>query len=307
MPTKILYIAGGIFATIILVSAASPNSSDQQPSVQVEAKPETNTPTPEVVRPVKTPEPAPAKIVTPMVTEMPTVAITPVPQEIYYVVTKVIDGDTLSVDMNGAKETLRLIGINTPETADPRNPVECFGKEASAKANELLSGKRVRIEKDPSQGDRDKYGRLLAYVYREDGLFFNKQMIEDGYAYEYTYNLPYKYQTEFKEVQRTAESGKKGLWAPGVCETAQATPPPPSPIVSPVVATPPPTPPSTTPTPVPAPTPSGSYVCTYDAYNCGDFSTHAEAQAVYESCGGSSHDIHRLDGDKDGEACESLP
>jgi micrococcal nuclease len=305
MQTKILYIIGGIFASIILVAAASSGSSEQQTPIQVETKPEINTPAPEVVVPIKTHEVTPVKTVTPAVIEKPTIAPTPAPQEIYYVVTKVIDGDTLSIDIGGTKETLRLIGINTPETVDPRKSVECFGKEASAKANELLSGKRIRIEKDPTQGDRDKYGRLLAYVYREDGLFFNKQMIEEGYAYEYTYNLPYKYQAEFKVAQRMAEAGKKGLWAPGVCEAALATPPPPSPIVSPVATTPPPPPSATTPTPVPAP--SGNYVCTYDAYNCGDFSTHAEAQSVYESCGGLSHDIHRLDGDKDGEACESLP
>lgn len=304
MQTKVLYIIGGILATIILVIAFS--DAPEQPLVQVEAKSEIVTPAPMVV-PVKTPEVTPPTTsIPPKVVEKPMViAPTPTPQEIYYVVTKVIDGDTLSIDMNGTKETLRLIGINTPETVDPRKPVECFGKEASAKANELLSGKRIRIEKDPTQRDRDKYGRLLAYVYREDGLFFNKKMIEDGYAYEYTYNLPYKYQTEFKEAQRVAEAGKRGLWAPGVCETAQATPPP---APSPVVSAPQPAPPPTTPTPAPSPMPSGNYTCAYNAYNCSNFSTHAEAQAVFEACGGPASDIHGLDGnDNDGLACESLP
>ena len=308
MQTKILYIIGGTLATIILVSAGS-SDLPEQPPVLVEEKQEIVTPAPVAVMPDKTPEVTPSATSLPVQGAEKPIMVTPAttPQEIYYVVTKVIDGDTLSIDMNGIKETLRLIGINTPETVDPRKPVECFGKEASTKANELLSGKRIRVEKDPTQGERDKYGRLLAYVYREDGLFFNKRMIEDGYAYEYIYNLPYKYQAEFKEAQHTAEAGKKGLWAPGVCETAQVAPPPAAPVASPVVVAPSPPPSPTTPTSVPASAPSGSYVCSYDAYNCGDFSTHAEAQTVYESCGGSSHDIHRLDGDKDGEACESLP
>lgn len=135
-----------------------------------------------------------------------------------YSVVKVVDGDTIHIDINGKKETVRLIGMNTPETVDPRRPVECFGEEASARAKELLDGQQVRIETEVSQGERDKYGRLLGYVIREDGLLFNKYMIEEGYAYEYTYRLPYKYQTEFKAAQKEAEAASRGLWAPGVCE-----------------------------------------------------------------------------------------
>lgn len=134
-----------------------------------------------------------------------------------YSVIKVVDGDTIHIEVNGKKETVRLIGINTPETVDPRRPVECFGKEASNKAKELLEGKKVRIETEKSQGERDKYQRLLGYVFREDGLFFNKLMIEEGYAYEYTYNLPYIYQAEFRAAQKTAQAEGKGLWAPGMC------------------------------------------------------------------------------------------
>ncbi len=82
-----------------------------------------------------------------------------------YSVVKVVDGDTVTLSHNDKKETVRLIGINTPETVDPRKPVECFGKEASAQAKALMTGKNVRIEKDASQGDYDKYERLLAYVF----------------------------------------------------------------------------------------------------------------------------------------------
>ncbi|OGZ80578.1 MAG: hypothetical protein A2360_02830, partial [Candidatus Staskawiczbacteria bacterium RIFOXYB1_FULL_32_11] len=129
-----------------------------------------------------------------------------------YSVVKVIDGDTISVNIDGRVETLRLIGINTPETVDPRKPVECFGKEASDKAKELLTGKKVYLEADNTQGERDKYSRLLRYVWLEDGTFFNKKMISDGYAYEYTYDTIYKYQTEFKQAEIEARTTKKGLW-----------------------------------------------------------------------------------------------
>jgi len=151
------------------------------------------------------------------VATVPTEQLSISSSELYEVV-KVVDGDTIHITIDGKKETVRLIGINTPETVDPRKPVECFGVEASNKAKELLEGKKVRVETDASQGERDKYGRLLAYVFREDGLFVNNYMVAEGYAYEYTYRLPYKYQAEFKAAQQVAEKSGKGLWASGVCE-----------------------------------------------------------------------------------------
>lgn len=135
----------------------------------------------------------------------------------YYSVSSVVDGDTLKINKDGSIITLRLIGIDTPETVDPRKPVQCFGKEASNKAKELLTGKKVRIETDSTQDTLDKYGRTLAYIYREDGLFYNKYMIEQGYAHEYTYNTPYKYQTEFKNAQKLAQTNLLGLWSPNTC------------------------------------------------------------------------------------------
>lgn len=133
-------------------------------------------------------------------------------------VESVVDGDTIKVSMNGKVETLRLIGIDTPETKDPRKPVQCFGAEASRKATELLAGQKVRLEADASQGERDKYGRLLRYVWRTDGLFFNDWMIRNGYAFEYTYNTPYQYQAIFKEAQRHASDKNLGLWNPSTCD-----------------------------------------------------------------------------------------
>ncbi len=135
----------------------------------------------------------------------------------FFVVSRVVDGDTIEVIKDNKKEKVRLIGINTPETVDPRRKVECFGKEASVHAKEILLGQKVRLVSDDSQTKYDKYGRLLAYVYREDGLFVNKHMIEEGYAYEYTYKVSYLFQKEFKEAQLKAQTEGKGLWKPGVC------------------------------------------------------------------------------------------
>lgn len=134
-----------------------------------------------------------------------------------YAVTKVVDGDTFRVSINGKEETVRLIGMNTPESVDPRKPVECFGLQASNKAKNLLAGKKVSLEADPTQGERDKYSRLLRYAYLETGTSFNKLMISEGYAYEYTYGTPYKYQKEYKQAQAEAKAAKRGLWAENAC------------------------------------------------------------------------------------------
>ena len=211
----------------------------------------------------------------------------------YFNVIKVIDGDTITVNINGKTTTLRLIGINTPETVDPRKPVECFGREASAKAHELLDGKRVRLEYDPSQGMFDKYQRTLAYVFRKDGLFYNDSIIRQGYAYEYTYNMPYKYQNQFNIAEEEARVGERGLWAPGVCEE------PPKPTTTQQM--------QTQPTLTPVVPQTGSYNCSSNTYNCTDFKTRIEAQVIYDACGGVNNDIHGLDKDGDGLACESLP
>ncbi len=136
----------------------------------------------------------------------------------WYTVLRVIDGDTIEAEQGDSIITTRLIGIDSPEVVDPRKTVQCFGIEASEKAKELLNGKKVRLEKDLSQDDRDKYGRALRYVFLQDGTFFNKLMIREGYAREYTYKSnPYIYQTEFLEAQREAREQKRGLWEDGVC------------------------------------------------------------------------------------------
>lgn len=129
-------------------------------------------------------------------------------------VTKVVDGDTIYT----SKYKIRIIGLDTPETKDPRKPVQCFGVEASAKMRSLVGGKKVYLETDASQDTRDKYGRALRNVYLEDGTNVAHTMIRDGYGYEYTYGVPYKWQAEYKAAQKYAEQNELGLWAPQTCD-----------------------------------------------------------------------------------------
>lgn len=135
-----------------------------------------------------------------------------------YKVLRVVDGDTIHINYNGKDEKIRFIGLDTPETKDPRKPIQCFGREATAKMTEFAENKNVRLEFDKTQGERDKYGRILAFVYSEDNKNLAYEMIRQGYGNEYTYNSnPYKYQNEFKEAARKAREENKGLWAENTC------------------------------------------------------------------------------------------
>ncbi len=100
---------------------------------------------------------------------------------------------------------------------EPRTPVQCFGREVSTHAHELLDGQAVSLELDPSQGERDVYGRLLAYVWLPDGRNFGEAMIADGFGHEYTYDQPYAYVDVFRAVQDSAIANKAGLWSPSTC------------------------------------------------------------------------------------------
>lgn len=141
----------------------------------------------------------------------------PVPKGFYRVV-KVSDGDTIKVAVGDKTETVRFIGVDTPESVDPRRPVQCFGKEASKKTTEMLMGKNVRLETDILVGDRDIYKRWLRYIYLPDGTLYNKWLIAAGYGHEYTYKSnPYTFQDEFKLAEKNAREHARGLWAPDVC------------------------------------------------------------------------------------------
>lgn len=121
-------------------------------------------------------------------------------------VTRVIDGDTLQLS---TRERIRLIGVDTPETKDPRRPVQRFGKEAAAFTRRMVEGKRVRLDYDSAR--RDRYGRTLAYVYLEDGAFLNAEIIRQGYGFAYT-RFPFKYLEEFRKLEREAREARRGLW-----------------------------------------------------------------------------------------------
>ncbi|MDO9509983.1 MAG: thermonuclease family protein [Candidatus Magasanikbacteria bacterium] len=127
-----------------------------------------------------------------------------------FLVTRVVDGDTIELE-NGQK--VRYIGMDTPETVDPREEVQCFGKEASDKNKEMVEGKMVRMESDVT--DKDKYGRLLRYVYVGD-VFVNLELVKEGYAKIYTFPSDVKYQKLFLEAQQEAKENKLGLW--GFCK-----------------------------------------------------------------------------------------
>ena len=134
-----------------------------------------------------------------------------------YRVSKITDGDTFNVQRDTQSYTVRLIGVDTPEVVDPRRPVQCYGKDASAKLKGMLTGQAVRLESDPTQGDIDKYGRLLRYAYLADGTNINKTLIEQGYAQEYTYRIPYVQQSAFELAEQQAIAQQRGLWNPSSC------------------------------------------------------------------------------------------
>jgi micrococcal nuclease len=129
------------------------------------------------------------------------------------VVKRVVDGDTIVVHLGGRDERVRLIGIDTPETVDPRKPVQCFGKEASTHTHDLLPpGTVVRLERDVE--GRDRYDRLLAYVYRvSDGLFVNLALARDGYAQMLTIPPNVAYVEQFRGAVADARQAGRGLWS----------------------------------------------------------------------------------------------
>ena len=129
------------------------------------------------------------------------------PKGEFFRVTRVVDGDTIEIE---GGQTVRYIGIDTPETVHPQKTVECFGREASNKNKELVEGKFVQLEKDVSE--TDKYGRLLRYVYA-DGVFVNELLVKEGFAHASSYPPDIKYQDLINSAQEEARSHNKGLWA----------------------------------------------------------------------------------------------
>ena len=126
-------------------------------------------------------------------------------------VERVVDGDTIKVRLDGQTETVRYIGMDTPETKKPGTPVQCFGKAATAENERLVDGERVRVT--PGVEERDRYGRLLAYVRRErDGLLVNEELLRGGFARTLTIAPNDRYEARFAAVEARARAAGTGLW-----------------------------------------------------------------------------------------------
>lgn len=128
-----------------------------------------------------------------------------------YHVSTFYDGDTIAVNMNGKDEKIRFIGVDTPETHDPRKAVQCFGQAAAAFTKQLIDTNNVRLESDALSSNRDRYNRLLRYVYLPDGRFVNLEIINQGYGFAYT-GFPFTKSDQFVAAQTAAREANRGLW-----------------------------------------------------------------------------------------------
>ncbi len=236
---------------------------------------------------------------TPTITYTPTVTLTPtitlpasggiscIPKDNDRVearVVRITDGDTIVVEIDEIEYKLRFIGIDSPEGY--------LGNESAEYNRKLIEGKTVTLIKDVSE--TDSFDRLLRYVIVGD-IFVNYEMVNKGYAKSGSWPPDTSCDDTFRQAQTNAQTSKLGMWYP----TATYVPVPVNPTTSDRsgivdIGTSEPT----------APPSGGVCDCSID-YDCGDFSSHAEAQACYVSCG--SNNWSGLDSNKDGQACESLP
>jgi micrococcal nuclease len=212
---------------------------------------------------------------------------------------KVVDGDTMKVSFNESgkvkEETIRLLLVDTPESVDPEKPVQPFALDASKYAKETLSEKDVKLEIDVSE--RDKYGRLLCYLYIGDKMF-NEMLLENGYArVAYVYPPNVKYIDKFREIQKTAQQKGINIWSvenyaqeDGFHESIVKAKESPSP--TPV--------PSATPKPVPKAETNNGSSSNVHYNNC----TEAKAAGAYNIKRGEPGYSSKLDKDNDGVACE---
>lgn len=279
-------------ATQIQTTTAPTETEDPSAEPTATTTTSTATPTPETTStatPTATPEPTPTAPIDSGDVRQATI-------------TRVVDGDTVEVEFaNGEMDTIRMIGVDTPETvASNENPPEYgipdtsqgrdwllnWGNEAKSFAQGELADVKVRVVTDPKGDKRGSYGRLLAYIYYGDGTNFNRELLDRGLARRYD-DSQFTLRNEFGQSEETAQNENRGLWA----FEGKLTPTP-----------------TSTPTPesgngggVATPTPPAD-----GDYDCGHFETHEQAQQVFEAAS-PDEDPYRLDGDGDGQACESLP
>lgn len=126
-----------------------------------------------------------------------------------YLCVRVVDGDTIVVNIHGKNEKVRLIGVDTPECVHSKKQVQYYAKEASDFTRGTVEGRNVTLKYDWQQ--RDRYGRILAYVYLEDGTFLNAEIIRQGYGFAYL-KYPFKYADYFRRIENEARKNKRGLW-----------------------------------------------------------------------------------------------
>lgn len=198
---------------------------------------------------------------------------------------RVIDGDTLVATINGKEEYIRLLLVDTPETKHPDKEVQPFGPEASQLMKDTFSpSDSIQIEFGTEK--RDKYDRLLAYVYTEDGNMFNKMLLEKGLArVAYVYPPNDKYVEEFRELESEVQNKEIGIWSIDGYVTEDGFN---------LIAA------DYSEKENPDYDPNGS------DRDCGDFPSQDAAQEFFEAAGGPDKDSHRLDGEGDGLVCEGL-
>ena len=126
-------------------------------------------------------------------------------------VTRVVDGDTIVVRLDGQRERVRYIGIDTPESVKPGVPVQCFAKAASHANEQLVAGRTVRLEFDRER--RDRYGRLLAYITAPDGASVNEALLRGGYARTIVFPPNTRHRSRFAAIEREAQTRGTGLWS----------------------------------------------------------------------------------------------
>lgn len=190
-----------LLGSLMLVLAACAQGETTQ-----QAASSTTVVAPQVARDAQ-PSPAPSA---------PSMPATPAPRSLpsctWARVVTVIDGDTIDVDLPGGRERVRYIGVDTPETKDPRTGVQPYGPEASAFNTQLVGGKEVCLERDITE--RDRYGRLLRYVWLSDGTFVNEALLLAGLAVISTYPPDVKYvDSIYLPAQQAAQAAGRGIWS----------------------------------------------------------------------------------------------